>query len=38
VIVGSYFKKDGAGDNLVDEARVGVMARRFRELAAAQAH
>ena len=32
LIVGSYFKKDGAGHNLVDEARVQRFVRRFAEL------
>jgi membrane complex biogenesis BtpA family protein len=32
LIVGSYFKKDGAGHNLVDESRVQRFARRFAEL------
>ena len=32
LIVGSYFKKDGAGHNLVDEARVQRFARRYAEL------
>jgi len=32
LIVGSYFKKDGAGHNLVDESRVQRFVRRFAEL------
>ena len=32
LIVGSYFKKDGAGHKLVDEARVQRFVHRFREL------
>jgi uncharacterized protein len=32
LIVGSYFKKDGTGHNLVDEARVECFVRRFVEL------
>jgi len=32
LIVGSYFKKDGAGHNLVDEGRVERFARRFAQL------
>src|SRR4029434_11191951 len=32
LIVGSYFKKDGAGHNLVDESRVHRFVRRFAEL------
>jgi uncharacterized protein len=32
LIVGSYFKKDGTGHNLVDEARVQRFVRRFAEL------
>ena len=32
LIVGSYFKKDGAGHKLVDEARVERFVRRFEEL------
>jgi membrane complex biogenesis BtpA family protein len=32
LIVGSYFKKDGAGHKLVDEARVERFVRRFAEL------
>jgi membrane complex biogenesis BtpA family protein len=32
LIVGSYFKKDGAGRNFVDAARVERFARRFAEL------
>ena len=32
LIVGSYFKKDGAGHNLVDESRVERFVRRFAEL------
>ena len=35
LIVGSYFKKDGAGGNLVDETRVAAFARRYNELAKA---
>jgi membrane complex biogenesis BtpA family protein len=34
LIVGSYFKKDGAGHNFVDQARVERFARRFAELTA----
>ena len=33
LIVGSYFKKDGAGHKLVDEARVQRFVRRFAEIA-----
>ena len=32
LIVGSYFKKDGAGHNFVDPARVERFVRRFVEL------
>jgi uncharacterized protein len=32
LIVGSYFKKDGAGHNFVESARVAWFARRFAEL------
>ena len=32
LIVGSYFKKDGAGHNFVDQARVERFVRRFAEL------
>ena len=32
LIVGSYFKKDGAGHNLVDESRVQRFVRRYAEL------
>jgi uncharacterized protein len=32
LIVGSYFKKDGAGHNFVDESRVQRFVRRFAEL------
>ena len=32
LIVGSYFKKDGAGHNAVEEARVERFVRRFAEL------
>ena len=32
LIVGSHFKKDGAGHNVVDEARVERFVRRFAEL------
>ncbi len=32
LIVGSYFKKDGAGHNFVESARVARFARRFAEL------
>jgi membrane complex biogenesis BtpA family protein len=32
LIVGSYFKKDGAGYNVIDAARVEAFARRFTEL------
>src|SRR5262245_11962531 len=32
LIVGSYFKKDGAGHNLVDESRVQRFVKRFAEL------
>ena len=32
LIVGSYFKKDGAGHNFVDPARVERFVRRFAEL------
>jgi predicted TIM-barrel enzyme len=32
VIVGSYFKEAGRGDNLVDEGRVSEFVRRFAEL------
>ena len=35
VIVGSYFKTDGRGENAVDDARVGRFVRRYRELAKA---
>ena len=35
LIVGTYFKKDGVGNNLVDEARVRTFTRRFKELAGA---
>ena len=34
VIVGSYFKTDGVGDNAVDDARVQTFARRYFTLAA----
>lgn len=33
LIVGSYFKKDGAGHNFVDEGRVEQFVRRFAEVA-----
>jgi len=32
LIVGSYFKKDGAGHKLVDESRVQRFVKRFAEL------
>jgi hypothetical protein len=33
VIVGSYLKKDGVGNNTVDEARVQAFVRRYAEVA-----
>jgi membrane complex biogenesis BtpA family protein len=36
LIVGSYFKKDGVGGNVVDEARVKRFVARYRELAGAR--